>query len=162
VAADALALGRYSVACGCVGMAQACLDLSVEYVRRRKQFGVLIQKHQLIRRLLSDMVVDVRAARLLCRETGECLQQRSPDAIMETAIAKYASSRAAMDAATAAVQIRGAAGCLEGQPAERFFRDAKVMEIIEGTTQIHQITIARHGLQEYARRRRARRSPDDA
>ena len=138
----ALDHGRYSVAWGCVGIAQACLEASLEYANRRKQFGVVIAKHQLIQRKLSDMIVNTRAARLLCYRAGYLRQSNSPDAIGETMIAKYFASKAATRAANDAVQVHGANGLTDDYPVIRFLRDAKVMEVIEGSTQIQQIAIA--------------------
>ena len=138
-----LGLGRYSVAWGCVGIAQACLDASLQYANSREQFGALLRDHQLIQQLLSDMVTNVRAARLLCYHAGYLKQTGDPGAELQTFIAKYFASRAATKSATDAVQIHGAIGCTGAHTVERHFRDAKIMEIIEGSTQIQQMTIAR-------------------
>ncbi|MEN3329686.1 MAG: hypothetical protein V7638_4493 [Acidobacteriota bacterium] len=138
-----LGLGRYSVACGCVGIAQACLDASLHYANSREQFGALLRDHQLIQQLLSDMVTNVRAARLLCYHAGYLKQAADPGEEVQTFIAKYFASRAAMKSATDAVQIHGATGCTGAHTVERHFRDAKIMEIIEGSTQIQQMMIAR-------------------
>ncbi len=142
VAASALEFGRYSVASGCVGIAQACLDLSLEHTGRREQGGSLIKDHQLIRRLLTDMATEVAAARLLCRQAGALRETNDLAAPMATWMAKYFASTAANRAARETVQIHGAAGCFDGHPAARYLRDAKVMEIIEGSTQIQQVVIA--------------------
>ena len=138
-----LGLGRYSVACGCVGIAQACLDASLQYANSREQFGALLRDHQLIQQLLSEMVTNVRAARLLCFHAGYLKQAGDPGAELQTFIAKYFASRAATKSATDAVQIHGAIGCTGVHSVERYFRDAKIMEIIEGSTQIQQMTIAK-------------------
>ena len=98
--------------------------------------------------MLSDMIVQVRAARLLCLRAGYLRQTDDPSAFMETMAAKYLASTVATRAATDAVQIHGANGCTDDSPVARYFRDAKVMEIIEGSTQIQQITIARFDFQE--------------
>ena len=145
----ALQLGRYSVAWGCVGIGESCMEASFQYSSERTQFGVLLGQHQLIRRMLTDMVTDVRAARLLCLQAGHLLQARDATAIQATLIAKYFASRMANRVASDAVQIHGANGTSDTRPIERHFRDARIMEIIEGSTQIQQITIAKYGLQEY-------------
>jgi glutaryl-CoA dehydrogenase (non-decarboxylating) len=142
VAASALELGRYSVACGCVGIAQACLDASLDHTARRWQGGAYIKDHQLIRRLLSDMATEVAAARLLCRQAGALREGNDLAAPMATWMAKYFAAATANRAARETVQIHGAAGCFDGHPAARYLRDAKVMEIIEGSTQIQQVVIA--------------------
>jgi hypothetical protein len=143
VIATALDHGRYSVAWGSVGIAQACLDACLDYGARRQQFGVPLREHQLVRRLLTDMVADVRAARLLCCRAGHVRRAGDPGAATETMIAKYFASRVAVRAANDAVQLHGANGLSEEYPLERYLRDAKVTEIIEGSTQIQQDAIAR-------------------
>ena len=143
VVAAALEQGRYSVACGSVGIAQAALDASLSYSRERAQFDKPIFDHQLIRALLTDMIVQVRAARLLCYRAGWMRETGDPLAFAETMAAKYYASTVAARAATDAVQIHGANGCSEAFPVERLFRDAKVMEIIEGSTQIQQMVMPR-------------------
>ena len=148
VVAATLEHGRYSVACGSVGIAQACLDASLRYAREREQFGQPLLDHQLVRAMLSDMIVQVRAARLMCLRAGYLRQANDPSAFMETMAAKYLASTVATRASADAVQIHGANGCADGSPVARYFRDAKVMEIIEGSTQIQQMTIARFDFQE--------------
>lgn len=154
IALSALGLGRYSVACGSLGIAQACLDASMEYAARTRRFGALLKEHQLIQRMLTGMIADISASRALCRLAGALKDQKDPQEILQTFIAKYQASTAAMRAATDAVQIHGANGCSTDYPVERLMRDAKVMEIIEGSTQIQQITIADLGYQEFERQRR--------
>ena len=149
VAASALDYGRYSVAWGCVGIAQACIDASLSYAEERKQFGAHLKDHQLIRRMLTNMITNVKAARLLCLNAGYLKQIGDPRSIMETSIAKYFASTSASQAANDAVQIHGANGCSGDFPVERFLRDARIMEIIEGSTQMQQLTIAEYGYQEY-------------
>jgi glutaryl-CoA dehydrogenase (non-decarboxylating) len=142
VAATALDHGRYSVAWGSVGIAQACLDASLAYTATRRQFGKPLAEHQLVRRKLTEMIVNTRAARLLCCQAGYRRQLGAPDAAGETLVAKYFASRAAARADNDAVQLHGANGLSQDYPVERYLRDAKVTEIIEGSTQIQQIAIA--------------------
>lgn len=142
VISTALDLGRYSVACGCVGTLRACLEASTAYTARRRQFGSEIREHQLVRRIVTDMLTSLRCAELLCRRAGALRDERSPAALAETMIAKYYASTAARRAADDAVQLQGALGCSRESDVERFYRDAKVMEIIEGSNQIQQIAIA--------------------
>jgi glutaryl-CoA dehydrogenase (non-decarboxylating) len=144
VAATALSHGRYSVAWGCVGIGQACLDASMAYAGRREQFGVRLEEHQLVRRMLSDMITDLKAARLLCVSAGRLRRAGHPGSLLEVLAAKYFASRMASRAAGHAVQIHGANGCSEENPVARYYRDAKIMEIIEGSTEILQIAIARY------------------
>lgn len=142
IALLSLDYGRYTIACGCVGLGQACLDESVKYVTKRKQFGVRLAKHQLIMKMISEMTVEVKAARLLCYNAGYLKDVGDPDSIMETWVAKYYSSKMINKVTSDAVQIHGANGCSNDYPIERYFRDAKITEIIEGTSQIHEILIA--------------------
>lgn len=142
VAATALHIGRYSVAWGCVGIAQACLEASVSYAATRKQFGVFLQEHQLVRRLITQMLTNTQAARLLCYRAGYLQDSADPNSIPETSLAKYFASTIAVQAANDAIQIHGAHGCSSASPVQRYLGDAKVMEIIEGSTQIQEITLA--------------------
>jgi glutaryl-CoA dehydrogenase (non-decarboxylating) len=141
VIASALDLGRYSVAWGAVGIAQACLESCLSYTARRKQFGVCLNEHQLIRRKLSEMIAGTSAARLLCCRAGYLRLKKAPSSVSETLVAKYFASKTAVRSANDAVQVHGANGLTEEFPVARYLRDAKVTEIIEGTTQIQQLTI---------------------
>jgi glutaryl-CoA dehydrogenase (non-decarboxylating) len=145
VATSALDIGRYSVACGSVGIAQASLDASITFSSTRKQYGVLLKEHQLIQQMLTNMITNVKAARLLCYQAGYLKDCGDPATILETFIAKYFASSTALKAANDAVQIHGALGCSSEHSVQRFLRDAKIMEIIEGSTQIQQINIADYG-----------------
>ncbi len=149
VVSNALEQGRYSVAWGSVGIAQACLDACLRYTHERRQFGVPLFEHQLIRALLTDMIVGVRAARLLCLRAGHMRAQGGTAGNAETMAAKYFASRLATRAANDAVQIHGANGCSEDYPVSRYLRDSKVMEIIEGSTQIQQIHIPTFDFPEF-------------
>ncbi len=145
---NVLDIGRYSVACGSVGIAQASLEASAQYASERKQFGVLLREHQLIRQMLSDMLTGVRAARLLCYQAGYSKGCGESRTLVDTLVAKYFASTTAVKAASDAVQIHGANGCSDHYPVQRYFRDARVMEIIEGSSQIQQLLIAQYATQE--------------
>ncbi|GCE50439.1 hypothetical protein EI42_03718 [Thermosporothrix hazakensis] len=149
VATSALDIGRYSVACGSVGIAQAALDASLRFVHTRKQYGAFLKEHQLIREMITNMQTNVSAARLLCRHAGYLKDIGDPTTLMETFIAKYFASTAAVKAANDAVQIHGALGCSNEYPVQRYLRDAKIMEIIEGSNQIQQIHIAQYSYQQH-------------
>ena len=149
VVATALQLGRYSVAWGSVAIAEACVASSFRYSTQREQFGVPIFDHQLVRAMLTEMLVETKAARLLCYEAGYLAQERRPDAVEATLIAKLFASKAAARISADAVQIHGANGASSNYTVERHFRDARVMEIIEGSTQIQQITIPKYGRRAY-------------
>jgi alkylation response protein AidB-like acyl-CoA dehydrogenase len=142
VASAALDYGRYSVAWGSVGLAQSCLELSLRHSQERTAFGAAIGEHQLVQQLLTNMATKVSAARLLCVQAGELKQAGHPNAVAAVWMAKYFASTSAFQAATDTVQIHGASGCHPAHSAQRLLRDAKVMEIIEGSTQIQQTMIA--------------------
>jgi hypothetical protein len=144
IAATALDYGRYSVACGCVGIAQACLEACTRYANQRKQFGVYLKDHQLIQQMVTEIIINLKAARLLCYQAGYLKHIGDPRAILETSIAKYFASKTATQAASDAVQIHGANGCSSEYSVQRYLRDAKIMEIIEGSNQIQQVTIANY------------------
>ncbi|MDN0197609.1 acyl-CoA dehydrogenase family protein [Streptomyces sp. S.PNR 29] len=141
VASSALDLGRYSTAWGSVGLSQACLDACVEYCGRRTQYGTEIKNHQLVQRMLADMITDITAARLLCHHAGVSKDKADMNAANHTLMAKYRASTVAVRVASDAVQIHGAQGIGAESSVQRHYRDAKVMEIIEGTTQIQQTLI---------------------
>jgi glutaryl-CoA dehydrogenase (non-decarboxylating) len=143
VALSVLELGRYSVACGSVGIIRACLEASAAYAATRVQGGSVIAEHQLVQAMLAEMATDWRAARLLCLHAGWLRDQGAADAGREVFHAKYFASVAATRAALAAVQIHGASGLTDTYPVERYLRDSRVMEIIEGSTQIQQVTLGR-------------------
>lgn len=147
VAVATLEVGRYSVACGTAGLIRACLDASLGYAARRVQFGAPIGEHQLVQRMLAEMAAGWSAAHWLCMRAGWLRDAGDPRAAHETFVAKYFASTAATRAALDAVQIHGANGCSEDYPVERYLRDSRVMEIIEGSTQIQQIAIARAELE---------------
>ncbi|WP_139487899.1 acyl-CoA dehydrogenase family protein [Brevibacillus dissolubilis] len=144
VGLSCLDYGRYTVAWGCVGTAQAAFEASVAYARDRQQFGAPLSDNQLIRKMISEMTVNIKAARQLCYHAGYLKEVGDPDTIMETWVAKYYASTMVTKVTSDAVQIFGGNGCLDQYPVERYFRDAKINEIIEGSTQMHEILIASH------------------
>jgi alkylation response protein AidB-like acyl-CoA dehydrogenase len=148
VALTALDLGRYSVAMGCVGIGQACLEACLQYTSQRRQFGVLLQEHQLVREMVANIATNVKAARLLCYHAGYLHDSNAPTATAETLVAKYFASTMAMRTASDAVQIHGANGCSGEYPVQRYLRDAKVMEIIEGSSQMQQLMISKNAYLE--------------
>lgn len=148
VASNCLDLGRLSVAWGCVGIGQACVEASLKYASERKQFGVLLKNHQLIKGSLAEMITEIKAARMLGYQASYLKGKNEPTGIMEVSIFKYFASRMANNVANSALQLHGANGLSDQFPVQRFMRDAKVMEIIEGSTQIQQITIPDYGYQE--------------
>jgi butyryl-CoA dehydrogenase len=142
VAMSALDSGRYSVAAGCVGICDGCVEASVAYAKERRQFGVPIASFQLVQELIADMIVRRDAARLLVYRAGE-LKDRGVRNTVETSIAKYYATEAAVDCANAAIQVHGGSGYVDDYPVERYLRDARVTTLYEGTSQIHKLIIGR-------------------
>jgi len=134
VAAHALDYGRYSVAWGAVGIIDAALQACLKFARERPVRSALLKDQPLMRGRLTRMAASARAARLLCMEAGRLRDMNAVSATTETMIAKYFSSKSAVQAANEAVQIHGARGLLEEAGIERLLRDAKVTEIIEGSS----------------------------
>jgi len=142
IAMTALDAGRYSVAAGAVGIGQACIDASVTYATQRKTFGKPIAGHQLVQELIADMVVETEAARLLVWRAGDLKDKGRPNT-RETSLAKLFASEAAQRAADGAIQIHGGYGFSDEFPVERYWRDARVNRLYEGTTQIQKLIIGR-------------------
>lgn len=157
VAGVALDHGRYCVGWGCLGLCQGALDASLAYAGQRKQFGAFLKGHQLIQEMIAEMITQIRAARALCMRAAWLKQQGDPSLIMETSIAKYFTSRLAVQVASDAVQIHGANGCSDRYPVQRYLRDAKIMEIIEGSNQMQQVIISKYGYQDHLMSRRRQR-----
>jgi len=143
----ALDHGRFSVAWGSTGIIHACLDACVAYVEQRQQGGKRLKEHQLIRRHVTDILVSATASRELCYRSARLRERGDPRAVMETCLAKYYASNEALRAATAAVHLHGANGCSGDYSVSRYLRDSMVMGIIEGTNEIHQITLGNYALQ---------------
>lgn len=141
VAMSALDNGRSSVAAGCVGICQGCVDASVRYAKDRKQFGRAIGSFQLVQDLIARMIVDTEAARLLVFRAGH-LKNQGVRCTREVSIAKYFASEAAVRCALDAIQVHGSYGYSNEYPVERYLRDAKVATIYEGTSQIQKLLIA--------------------
>ncbi|CAL9380867.1 acyl-CoA dehydrogenase family protein [Streptomyces atacamensis] len=142
VAMSALAKGRMSVAAGCVGIAQAALDAAVSYATEREQFGKPIAGHQLVQELISDISVDVDAARLLTWRVADHIDRGLPFAT-ESSVAKLYASEAAVRAANNALQVFGGYGYIDEYPVGKLLRDARVMTLYEGTSQVHKLLIGR-------------------
>ncbi|CAM3219496.1 acyl-CoA dehydrogenase family protein [Xenorhabdus nematophila] len=152
VANTALYFGRYSIAWAGVAIAHAAMEEMVTYARKRKQFGQKIAQHQLIQGIIADSATAFYAAKAACEKIGHMRNQGDHNAIMETNIAKYNSSAVAMLVANNAVQVLGGNGLSNKYPVERLYREAKVLEIIEGTNQIQQMLISQHALRGFYRK----------
>ena len=143
IAMSALDRGRYSVAAGCVGICQGCVNESVKYSKERRQFDRPIASFQLVQELIAEMVVDTEAARLLVWRAGHLKDKKQPNTL-ETSIAKYYATEAAVRCANNAIQVHGGYGYIDEYPVERYMRDARVTTLYEGTSQIQKLIIGRH------------------
>jgi butyryl-CoA dehydrogenase len=143
IAMSALDRGRYSVAAGCVGIAQGCVDESVKYAKERQQFDRPVASFQLVQELIADMIVETDAARLLVWRAGHLKDCGRPNTL-ETSIAKYYATETAVRCANAAIQVHGGYGYIDEYPVERYMRDARVTTLYEGTSQIQKLIIGRH------------------
>ena len=142
VAMSALDSGRYSVASGCVGISQGCVNASVQYAKEREQFGRPIGSFQLVQAMIADMVVDTEAARGLVWKAG-WLKDTGKPSTTETSIAKLYATEAAVRNANLAIQVHGGSGYVDDHPVERYLRDARVATLYEGTSQIQKLIIGR-------------------
>ena len=142
IAMTALDSGRYSVAAGAVGIAQACIDASVKYAGERTTFGKPIASRQLVQELIADMIVETEAARLLVYRAGD-VKNKGRSSTRETSIAKLYASEIASRCADRAIQVHGGYGFSDEFPVERYYRDARVNRLYEGTTEIQKLIIGR-------------------
>ena len=142
IAMSALDSGRYSVAAGCVGICRGSLEHSVAYAKEREQFGRPIAAFQLVQAMIADMRVQTDAARLLVFRAGH-VKDRGRPSTTETSIAKLYATEAAQSCAHLAIQVHGGSGYVDDHPVERFYRDARVTTLYEGTSQIQKLIIGR-------------------
>ncbi len=134
--------GRVSVGAGCLGIIRGCLEESVAYAQQRSQFNRPLASFQMIQDMIADMSVDVDAARLLVWRAADLINRGLPYAT-EASKAKYFASEAAVRAANAALQIFGGYGYIDEYPVQKYLRDARVMTLYEGTSQIQKLLIGR-------------------
>ncbi|HEY2632278.1 MAG TPA: acyl-CoA dehydrogenase family protein [Solirubrobacteraceae bacterium] len=142
VAMSALDSGRYSVAAGCVGICQGCVEESVKYAKEREQFGKPIASFQLVQAMIADMVLKADASRMLVWRAGFLKDKGRPNTL-ETSVAKLHATEAAVECSNTAIQVHGGAGYVDDHPVERYFRDVRVTTLYEGTSQIQKLIIGR-------------------
>ena len=141
-AMESLDKGRISVAAGCVGIIQACLEAAVGYATSRHQFGKPIASHQLVQEMIAEISVDADAARLLTWRAADLVQRGEPFGAAASK-AKLFASEAAVKAANLAIQVFGGYGYVDDYPVQKLMRDARVMTLYEGTSQIQKLLIGR-------------------
>ncbi len=142
IAMSSLDKGRVAVAAGCVGIVQGCLEIAVEHATTRTQFGRKIASFQLVQDMIADISLDADAARLLVWRAADLIDRGEPFGTAASKAKLYASE-AAVRAANNAIQVYGGAGYVDEYPAEKYLRDARVMTLYEGTSQIQKLLIGR-------------------
>jgi butyryl-CoA dehydrogenase len=144
----ALDAGRIGIAAQALGVAQAAMEEGIKYSRQRRQFGVPICKHQSIENMIADMATQVESARLMIYRAAVKRDRGMPFS-KEAAMAKLYATEISSTVTDMALQIHGGYGYIKTYPVERFYRDARVTRIYEGTSEIHRKVIARNVLEEY-------------
>ncbi len=145
VAMSAIDQGRYTVAAGAVGLAQACLDASLRYAHERETFGEQIGRHQLVKQMIANMAKGTEIGRLLVYQAG-WRKNQGLRTTRETSLAKWHATEHSVQAALDAIQIHGASGYSNEFPVERYLRNAKAAVIYEGTSQLHTLIQADYAL----------------
>ena len=138
IAPVGLHFGRISTACSALGLLRACFEETIAYAAMRRVGERMVGEIGMMRSLIARMGTDLEAATHLCYSACRAEDDHLPEAFERTLIAKHFTSRAVVRAASDAIQVRGASGCQASSPVSRYYRDAKIMEIIEGTTQVHE------------------------
>ena len=142
VAMSALDNGRISLAAGAVGLAQGCVEASTAYATERTQFGKPIAGFQLVQELIADAAVETEAARLMAWRAAALADAGQPYTLAASQ-AKYYASEVAVRAANAALQVHGGYGYIDEFPVARYLRDARVLTLYEGTSQVQKLLIGR-------------------
>jgi methoxymalonate biosynthesis protein len=143
---SALTYGRLSVAWGCVGIVRACLSAAARHAGQRKQSGKPLAEHQLIAGHLAELLVAEQVSTQVCEHASRCWDSASPDLGTAAVLAKHVSAGYAARSASIAVQVLASAGAQDGHVVARAYRDAKLMEIIEGSNEICQLILAQHAM----------------
>jgi len=147
VAMRTLAMGRIGMGIGAVGLARAAFEAALPYTKQRQQFGQAIANFQLVQAHLADMATEIEAARLLCLKAAY-LKDQGREFDKEAAMAKVYASEMVTRVTSKAVQLLGGYGYIQDFPVERYYREAKLFEIVEGTSEIQRLVIARALLKE--------------
>jgi alkylation response protein AidB-like acyl-CoA dehydrogenase len=142
----ALCYGRLSVAWGCAGIVRACLAAAVAHARRRQQSGQPLAQHQLIAGHLAGLQIAEHVSARVCEHASRCWDSASPDMVIAGVLAKHVSAGHAARSSSVAVQVLASAGAEDGHVVARAYRDAKLMEIIEGSNEICQLILAEHAI----------------
>jgi methoxymalonate biosynthesis protein len=141
-----LTYGRLSVAWGCVGILRACLAATARHASTRRQFGKPLAEHQLVARHIAELHVAEQAATRMCEHAARSWDERSPQQVVAAVAAKHFAATEAARGAASAVQVLASAAAADGHVVARAYRDAKLMEIIEGSSEISQLLLAGHAV----------------
>lgn len=141
--------GRLSVAWGCVGILRACVAAAARHASSREQFGKPLAEHQLVARHLAELHVAEQAATRMCEYASACRDNGRPEQVAAAVAAKHFAATQAAAGAAAAVQVLASAAAMDGHVVARAYRDAKLMEIIEGSSEISQLLLARDALERW-------------
>lgn len=142
----ALCYGRLSVAWGCAGITRACLTAAATHAKHREQSGKPLAQHQLIAGHLAGLLVAEQVSTRVCQHASQCWDAGSPDMVIAAVLAKHVSAGHAARSSSTAVQVLASAGAADGHVVARAYRDAKLMEIIEGSNEICQLILAEHAI----------------
>lgn len=142
IALSGLDSGRIAVAAQAIGVARAAFEAAIDYAREREAFGRKIVEHQAIAFQLAEMSTQIEVARAMCHRTAR-LKQSGQRCVKESSISKLFASTMAESVCSAAVQIHGGYGVIQGYPVEKYYRDARVFQIYDGTSEIQKILISR-------------------
>jgi hypothetical protein len=140
--------GRLNIGACSLGAARACLDRTIGYLKERRQFGRSLAEFQALQFRLADMATELEAARLLLHKAAMQVDAKAPDATRLAAMAKRKATDAGFDIVNEALQLHGGYGYLRDYPVERFLRDVRVHQILEGTNEIMRVIIARDLLRD--------------
>ena len=136
--------GRFTISFGCLGIAEACLDLVLKYTNERKQFSIKLNEFQAIQKIITEIIIKYETCQLLCYSAASSRDSKNYDSIIKNCLAKYYSSKIANQITSDAIQVLGSKGFINTYPLEMYFRDAKAYEIIEGTSQILETLISKN------------------
>ncbi|GGY40556.1 acyl-CoA dehydrogenase [Streptomyces djakartensis] len=142
----ALSYGRMSVAWGCVGILRGCLTAAVRHAVGRKQFGTRLADHQLVARHLAELLIAEQNAARACEHASDLWDRGSPDLVTAVVLAKHVAATGAAAGSARAMQVLASAGAHDGHVVARAHRDAKLMEIIEGSSEICELILAQHAV----------------
>jgi alkylation response protein AidB-like acyl-CoA dehydrogenase len=142
----ALSYGRMSIAWGCTGIVRACLSIATTHAKSREQSGKRLAEHQLIGRHLAELLIAEQVSTRVCEHASRRWDSACPDMVVAAVLAKHVSAGHAARSAAAAVQVLASAGTQDGHVVARAYRDAKLMEIIEGSNEICEMVLAQHAL----------------